>query len=193
METEMTNNNKILKIIKKQGYINPKLIYRMYEKGLIKKIGRGLYTIENSTFSSHDSFALVSKKIPTAVISLISALSFHEITTQLPHTVWISLPQKSRTPKLDYPVLTITYISSQAYNFDIESHNISGVKVKIYSIAKTIADCFKFRNKVGLDVAIEALKDAVNYKKVTIDDLYKAAKVCRVWKIMEPYLEVLTS
>jgi predicted transcriptional regulator of viral defense system len=139
--------------------------------------------------TENSSLAEVAKRLPHAVVCLISALSYHEITTQIPHEIWLTIPRGSWRPDVEYPPLNLTYVSGPAYSFGIQEHVINGVAVKIYSPAKTVADCFKFRNKVGLDVAIEALREAWRSRKVTMDELVEAAGVDRVSKIMRPYLE----
>ena len=130
----------------------------------------------------------VCSRIPKAVVCLLSALQFHDLTTQLPYEVWVAVKRPSSPVIMDAPVRVI-YLSNTAYSEGIEKHNIEGVEVKVYCPAKTVADCFKYRNKIGLDVAIEALRDCLTQKKSTVDDIWKYAKVCRVANIIRPYLE----
>lgn len=164
-------------------------LYRMHKEGLLEKSAVGLYTLPEYSLTEHWSLAVVAKRLPHAVVCLISALSYHEITTQLPHEIWLTIPRGSWGPDVEYPPLNLTYVSGPAYSFGIQEYVINGVTVKIYSPAKTVADCFKFRNKVGLDVALEALREAWRSRKVTMDELVEAAGVDRVSKIMRPYLE----
>jgi predicted transcriptional regulator of viral defense system len=169
--------------------ISRNYLYRMHKQGLLEKIAVGLYTLPEMLVTENSHLAEVAKRLPHAVACLISALSYHGITTQIPHDIWLTIPRGSWRPDVEYPPLNLTYVSGPAYSFGIQEHVINGVAVKIYSPAKTVADCFKFRNKVGLDVAIEALREAWRSRKVTMDELVEAAGVDRVSKIMRPYLE----
>jgi predicted transcriptional regulator of viral defense system len=197
----MTKEDIVIEMIKNKGVLRPKeleeagvsrmILSRMYKKKLIEKLGRGLYCLPDSLYSAHVSLAEVSKRVSSAVISLLSALSYHEITTQLPHSVWITLPKSSWTPRIENLTLECTYVSGEAYSYGIEEHDISGVIVKIYSPARTVADCFKFRSKVGIDVAVEALKDVINQNKASVNDIVEASMICKVWKIVKPYLEAI--
>jgi predicted transcriptional regulator of viral defense system len=169
--------------------ISRNYLYAMCREGLLERTARGLYVLADSDVSAHFGLAEISKRIPGAVISLISALNFHELTTQIPHEVWLSIPRDTWLPEIDYPPIQVTRVSEPAYSFGVEEHSIGGVSVKIYSPAKTVADCFKFRSKVGLDVAIEALRSAWDAQKITVDELAEAAQVDRVWKVIRPYME----
>jgi len=171
--------------------ISRNYLYEMHRAGLLKKISTGLYTLLGTSATENSTIAEVAKRIPHAVTCLISALIYHELTTQLSQDTWLAVPKSSRKPKIKYPPLNLTYVSDPAYSFGIQEHIINGVSVKIYSPAKTVADCFKFRNKVGLDVAIEALRNARRTRKATMDELMEAAKVNRVLKIMSPYMEAI--
>ena len=166
-------------------------LYKMHKDGLLEKISPGLYSLPNSLGTEYSTIAEIAKRIPHAVICLVSALIYHELTTQLSPDIWISVPKSSRKPKIKYPPINLTYVSDLAYSFGIQKHIINGVLVKIYSPAKTVADCFKFRSKVGLDVAIEALRNVRRSRKATMDELMEAAKVNRVLKIMMPYMEAI--
>lgn len=195
----MSRQQQILELARKKGIIRAKdveavgisrnYLYRMHKKGLLEKNAVGLYTLPEAPVTENSSLAEVAKRLPHAVVCLISALSYHEITTQIPHEIWLTIPRGSWRPDVEYPPLNLTYVSGPAYSFGIQEHVINGVAVKIYSPAKTVADCFKFRNKVGLDVAIEALREAWRSRKVTMDELLEAAGIDRVSKIMRPYLE----
>ena len=131
--------------------------------------------------------------MPKAVVCLLSALQFHEIGTQLPHEVWIALPEATQTPALDYPSLRIARLRGEAYSEGIETTVEHGSTIRVYSLAKTITDCFKFRHKVGLDVALEALKEAWHRRKLDIDDVTRYAKINRVAQVMQPYLEAVVA
>jgi predicted transcriptional regulator of viral defense system len=136
-------------------------------------------------------YAEVAKRVPQATLCLLSALVFHEITTQSPASVWIALSKGARTPALASPSLRIVRLSGPSLAEGIDKHQVEGVTVRVYSAAKTVADCFKFRNKIGLDVAIEALKDCLRQKRASIDEIYRYAKVCRVSNVIRPYMEAL--
>ena len=169
--------------------ISRNYLYAMCREGLLERSSRGLYMLADSDVSAHHGLAEISKRIPSSVISLVSALNFHELTTQIPHEVWFSIPRDTWLPEIDYPPIQVTRVSEPAYSFGVEKHSIGGVGVSIYSPAKTVADCFKFRSKVGLDVAIEALRSAWDARKITVDELVQAAQVDRVWTVIRPYLE----
>ena len=169
--------------------ISRNYLYRMHREGLLQKSAVGLYTLPEAPVTEHSALAEVAKRLPHAVVSLISALSYHGITTQISHEIWLTVPRGSWRPDIEYPPLNLTYVSGPAYSFGIQEHTINGVAVKIYSPAKTVADCFKFRNKIGLDVAIEALREAWRSRQATMDELVEAAGIDRVSKIMHPYLE----
>lgn len=166
-------------------------LYQMHKEGLLVKTAVGLYTLPDASMTENSSLAEVAKRIPQAVVCLISALSYHEITTQIPHEIWLTIPRGSWRPDVEYPPLNLSYVSGPAYSFGIQEHVINGVIVSIYSPAKTVADCFKFRNKVGLDVAIEALREVWRSRKVTMDELVEAARVNRMLNIMRPFLEAI--
>ena len=171
--------------------ISRNYLYEMCRDGLLEKVSAGLYALPDTLESENSTMAEVAKRVPHAVVCLISALIYHELTTQLSPDIWMTVPKSSRKPKIKYPPLNLTYVSEPAYSFGIEEHIISGVLVKIYSPAKTVADCFKFRSKVGLDVAIEALRNARHSRKATMDELVEAAKVDRVLKVISPYMEAI--
>lgn len=166
-------------------------VRRLAKKGLVTKVGRGLYVIaEHSATENHD-IAESSKIIPHGVICLLSALRFHGLTTQNPYQVWMAIGAKSWQSETRRPAIRFVRFSGIAFDYGIEQHSIENVKVRIYTPAKTVADCFKYRNKIGLNVALEALRDCWQQRKATMDELWQAAKVCRVSKVMKPYLESL--
>jgi predicted transcriptional regulator of viral defense system len=167
------------------------LIYldRLYKRGLLDKVARGLYRLPDAELTEKHSYAAVCKRVPHAVVCLLSALRFHEIGTQLPHQVWIAIDEKARRPKLDYPKIRVLRFSGRARTEGIEEHEVEGVRVRVYNVPKTVVDCFKYRNKIGLDVAMEALRDVWRARKCSADDLWRYAKVCRVWNVMRPYME----
>jgi predicted transcriptional regulator of viral defense system len=170
--------------------IHPEKLYQLRDRGVITQISRGVYRLSDAEELSNPDLVMVSTKIPQGIICLISALSFYDLTTQIPHAVYIALPNKAWQPQLDYPPIKIYRMSGQALTEGIKTYTLDSVKVRIYCPAKTVADCFKFRNKIGLDVAIEALKEYRSHK-YPIKDLLKYARICRVEKIITPYLEAL--
>lgn len=159
--------------------------------GIIERTSRGLYRLSDAPLPENPDFISVSKKVPGGVICLISALSFYELTLQIPHELYIALPRGARTPKLDYPPVHIFRFLGEAYSQGIEILHIDNIPVKIYCMEKTIADTFKFRNKTGLDTAIEALRFYMERKDKDIDKLMHYAETCRVSRIIRPYIEAL--
>ena len=166
---------------------------QLAQRGLVHKVGRGLYALPQRKASEFASLAEVASKHPQALVCLLSALAFHGLTTQAPFEVWIAVDNKARAPQMPYPPLRIARFSGSALTEGVELHNIEGVPVKITSVPKTIADCFKYRNKIGLDVAMEALKEAWSAKRVSMDELWHYGQICRVQNVMRPYLEGLTA
>jgi predicted transcriptional regulator of viral defense system len=165
------------------------MLYSLRDKGIIEQMTRGVYRLTELPPISNPDLVTVCLRFPNAVVCLISALAYHNITTQIPHAVAIAVSRESRIPVLEYPPVQAYRFSNEAYNVGIEKHVIDGVSVKIYSPEKTLADCFKFRNKIGMDVVIEALKLYKSRKKINIKKLLEFAEACRVKKIMMPYLE----
>jgi predicted transcriptional regulator of viral defense system len=166
---------------------------QLAQRGLVDKVSRGLYALPQRKASEFASLAEVASKHPQALVCLLSALTFHGLTTQAPFEVWIAVDNKARAPQMPYPPLRIARFSGPALTEGVELHNIEGVPVKITSVPKTIADCFKYRNKIGLDVAMEALKEAWSAKRVSMDELWHYGQICRVQNVMRPYLEGLTA
>lgn len=173
---------------KKLGIDQP-VLTQMYEDGLLVKEARGLYRLADLPPLSNPDIVQVAIRVPGSVICLISALNFHQLTTQIPYRVYIALPQKTKSPRIDYPPLDIVYLSSKPYLAGIENHILDGVSVRIYSREKTIADCFKFRNKIGLDISLEALKDYLRQPNRDIQGILDYASINRVEKIIRPYLQ----
>jgi len=171
---------------------------RMYlaqlaQRGLLHRVSRGLYALPQRQASEFASLAEVASKHPKILVCLLSALTFHGLTTQVPFEVWVAVGNKSRAPMLTYPPMHIARFSGKALTEGVELHIIEGVPVKITNVPKTIADCFKYRHKIGLDIAMEALKEAWNAKRVSMDELWHYGQICRVQNIMRPYLEGLTA
>ena len=195
-----TTEERVLELAKKKGLLRPKdldkykiarvHLSRLCEKQLLERIDRGLYAIPDTEFGD-DDITEICRRVPRGVIALISALEIHQLTTQIPHAVWIAIDHKARAPKIDYPPVRIVRFSKKALTFGVQTRIRNETEIRVYSPAKTVADCFRFRNKIGLDVAIEALRDCRKKKAATIDELWEAAKVCRMTKVMKPYLEAV--
>lgn len=198
-----THEKQILKLIKQKLTLRscdlldmdiPRVVLtRMVREGALERVSRGLYRKPNTFLSENETLVDIALVAPRAIFCLLSALQFHGLTTQLPREVWIAMPQGSRVPKMDYPPIKMLRFSGKTYSEGIQTVVRDRVALKVYSPAKTVVDCFKFRNKVGLDVALEALKDALKKKKATRDELYYFAKIERVIKIILPYLEAMSS
>ena len=164
---------------------------RLVQKGLLEKVGHGLYTSPKFSGTEHLTLVEASYQLPKGVVCLLSALRFHNFTTQSPHEVWVAIDQKAWAPKITSPPIRLVRMSGQALRFGIKEHRIAGAMLRVFSPAKTVADCFKFRNKIGVDVAIEALKECRRTKKATMDEIWAAARICRVTNVIRPYMESL--
>lgn len=169
--------------------VNPNTLKRMLAAGLLTKEARGVYRLASLPPLANPDFVRVAIQAPASVVFLISALAYHNLTTQIPHSVTIALPKDVKAPRLEYPPLRVFRLSNKIYSAGIESHKIDGVIVRVYSREKTIADCFKFRNKIGVEIAIEALKDYLRQPKVGIPKLLEYARLDRVERILQPYLQ----
>jgi predicted transcriptional regulator of viral defense system len=165
---------------------------RLIQNGRVQKLSRGLYAARTFDGDSNQSFVEVSKRFPRAVICLLSALRFHQIGTQSPFQVWLALPRGSNFPRAGDSPLRFCKFSKASYAFGVQDHKVLGGTLRVTSPAKTIADCFKYRNKYGIDVAVEALRDGWMHRKFTMNELIAAAEVCRVRRVIQPYLEMLT-
>jgi len=165
---------------------------RLVDKGLLLRTARGIYMLPDAEVTELHDFAEAALQVPKGVICLLSALRFHDLTTQNPFEVWMAIGESQWMPKIEYPAMRFVRFSGTALEYGIEEHEIEGVLARIYSPAKTVADCFKYRNKIGLDVALEALRDCWRQRKATMDEIWAAAKVCRVANVMRPYLESVT-
>lgn len=169
--------------------IHPRTLYQLRDTGVLEQISRGAYRLTEQEPVSNPDLVTVAVRIPQGVICLVSALAFHEITTQIPHAVSIALKKGAESPRIYYPPVSVHRFSAASIVAGIEEHHIDGVTVRIYSPEKTVADCFKFRNKIGMDIVLEALKLYTARKKVALGELLKYAKICRVENVMKPYLE----
>jgi len=190
---ELARHRRVLRAadVREQGW-SPQLLIRLHQSGKLHRLGRGLYALPDAEVTEHQTLIEVCQRVPKAVLCLLSALQFHEIGTQLPHEVWVALPEGTQAPAPGYPALRITRLRGAAYSDGIQTVAEHGAPIRVYSAAKTVTDCFKFRNKIGLDVALEALKDAWRSRKVTMDELGHFAKINRVERVMQPYLEAVT-
>lgn len=164
---------------------------RLRDRGLLEQVGRGLYVLPDADLGAHFGLATACKRVPHGVVCLLSALRFHEMTTQAPFEVWMAVDRRARLPKTPELPLRIVRFSGEALRQGVEQHEIEGIDVRVYTPAKTVADSFKYRNKIGVDVAVEALREYFRLRKGTVDDLWKYAGVCRVKSIMRPYMEAL--
>jgi predicted transcriptional regulator of viral defense system len=194
-----TADKKIIRIIEDRGGlartrdfltagIHPRDLYRMRDAGVLECIARGLYQIAGQIPTDPD-LATISRKIPAGVICLISALSIHEITTEIPRGVHVALKRGSEKPRIDYPPVQYYWMSGTAFTEGVERHDIGGFNVPVYCVEKTLADCFKYRNKIGMDVVLEALKFYRERCRFDGTKIMHYAKICRVDNIMRPYLE----
>ena len=199
----LTQTARILELARRQRLLSAadlrshgwstQLLLKLHRTGQLQRVTRGLYSLPDSEMTEHQSLVEVCRRVPKAVVCLLSALQFHEIGTQLPHEVWIALPEATQTPAIDYPSLRIARLRGEAYSEGIETIVEHGSTIRVYSLAKTITDCFKFRNKVGLDVALEALKEAWRQRKLNIDEVARYAAINRVAQVMQPYLEAVVA
>ncbi len=182
----LVRSNEIDKMGLPRTYLN-----QLTQEGVINRVGHGLYQWPDRRQDSHTTLSEVAKKAPNGVISLLSALSFHEFTSENPFEVWVALERKSWRPAIDYPPTKFVYMSGKSISEGIDVHILNGVEVRIFNPAKTVADCFKYRNKIGLDVALESLKEGWKMKYFTIDELMHYAEICRVENVIRPYVEAL--
>lgn len=195
----ITKRDQILRMLKKTRVLRPRdveavgisrtYLNKLHAEGILDRPSRGLYVLQDDEPSEQRSLVEACRRVPRGVVCLLSALQFHGLTTQVPFEVWMAIDEKARLPRVDYPPLRIVRFSGTALTSGVQEHAIEGVTVRVYTPAKTVADCFKYRNKVGIDVAIEALQDCLRQRKATSDELWEAAKVCRMTNVMRPYLE----
>ena len=201
MYFQETQKELILNIVKKMGVVRVRdltarglhheSLRRLCKDGLLIKSSRGLYELADADVTEHHSLVQVTKQIPHAIFCLLTALQFHHIGTQSPYKIWIAIDRRAGKPQTDYPPLRVVRFTGSALSEGIEVHDIEGVKIKVYNPAKTIADCFKYRNKIGIDVALEALRECSREQRCSNDEFWYYAKICRVAKVMRPYLEAI--
>jgi predicted transcriptional regulator of viral defense system len=171
--------------------IHPRTLYDMRDEGVVEELSRGLYRLADLPALNNPDLVTVALKIPAGVVCLISALAYHEITTQIPHEVHVAVPRGTEPPRLKHPPLRVFWFTGRSFTEGIETHKVDGIRLRVYSPEKTLADCFKYRNKIGLDTVLEALRLYRSRKRPNVDELMKFARVCRVEKVMRPYLEAL--
>lgn len=196
-----SKSEKLAELLDQQHIIRPQdlarariprnYLTRLVARGKLQRLDRGIYTAAPLPISEHISLLEVAGKVPKGVICLLSALIFHDIGTQIPREVWIAIDVKAWTPRISAPAVRIMRFSGPALHFGVEEHEVKGGKIRVFTPAKTVADCFKFRHKIGMDVALEALRETYRQRKASMNQLFEAAKVCRVANVMKPYLESL--
>lgn len=191
---ELAHRQRLLRAVDVRAHgWSPQLLIRLHQMGRLQRVARGLYSLPDAEINEHQTLMEVCQRVPKGVVCLLSALQLHEVGTQLPHEVWLAMPEGAQTPSLGYPPLRVARMRGMAYSDGIETITEHGATIRVYSVAKTVADCFKFRHKIGLDVALEALKDAWFKRKATMADLSHFAKINRVERVMQPYLEAVVA
>lgn len=195
----LTQTDQALKLLKARGItrlaelmaagVGQETVSRLVRDGRVIRLARGLYQLPGSDLESTHGFAEAAKLVPKGVICLVSALQFHELTVQLPRAIWMAIETGARAPRISYPPMKFVRFAKETISQGIEQHRIEGVTVRVTDTATTLADCFRFRSKVGVDVALEGLREALKRKKTTPDAIMKAAQRRRIWTKLRPYLE----
>lgn len=201
MKVAHSNADRVLQLARELGVLRARdlarhgiareYLTRLTRAGLLERTERGLYVLPDAELTEYHSLAETAKRVPAGIVCLLSALRFHDLTTQAPFEVWLALPPTARSPRPRSLPLRVVHFSGPALTEGVEEHVIEGVRVHVYCPAKTVADCFKYRNKIGLDVALEALRETWRERRATMDELWRYAEVCRVATVMRPYLESL--
>jgi predicted transcriptional regulator of viral defense system len=201
--TAATHEQQVLCLVRKRTLLRARdvtqhglptiALTRLVQAGKLERVARGLYGLPGAEISEHRSLAEVSARVPKGVVCLLSALRVHEIGTQAPHEVWIAIPPHMVSPRLDQAAIRVVYMSDKALSDGVDRLTIDGVDLPVFNAARTIVDCFRFRKKIGLDVALEALRDGWSQRKFTLDDLWRHATRGRVANVMRPYLEAITA
>lgn len=201
MAAQTSKTDRILSLARKKGVlrardltergIHPEYLRRLCAANVLQRSGRGMYMLVDGEYSAHIQLVEANRRVPHGVICLISALHFHGIGTQIPHEIWMMIENRAASPRVDYPPMRFFRSSGKAFTYGVELHRIDSTKVAIYDVAKSVVDCFKYRNKVGLEVAIEALRECLRKKRATVDELSQYARTCRVQQVMRPYLEAM--
>ena len=198
----MTKTEELITLVRRQGVIRSRdlerhgiprvYLFRLFRDGVLDRASRGVYVLADAEVTEHHSLAEACKRVPHGVACLLSALRMHEMTTQTPFEVWLAIDRKARLPKVEYPPLRIVRFSARDLAEGVEERDVEGVLVRVTNPARTVVDCFAYRNEIGLDVALEALRDGWRQKKATMDELYRVARSRRMANVMRPYLESLT-
>ena len=196
-----TDRNRLLSLAKRRGFVSSREVVRtgihsqtltrLVADNVLERVTRGQYRLAGRLVTEHHGLVVVSRAVPRGVICLLSALNVHGLGTQLPPEVWVAIERRARAPSLDPPPLHVVRFGGRAFTHGVETHRFEGENVRVYGVAKTLADLFKYRNKIGLDVSLEALHEAWRGRRFTMDELDRAARVCRVERVMRPYLESL--
>ena len=198
---EQSKSERIIELAQKLGVLRPKdlvpqgiqaeYLRRLCDKGTIKKVGRGSYVLADSSLSASLSLAIIGRAVPNGVVCLQSALAYHGIGTQSVSEVFVAIERRAARPRVDYPEVRVARLGGPAFTDGVETHAIENVKVRIYSLEKTLADLFKFRNKIGPHIAVDALRTAMGERSVNMKKLWHFAKLCRVERVMKPYVDAL--
>ncbi len=198
-----TDRERLLRLARRRGGlttrdavgagIHRQVLSRLVREGALQRVARGQYRLPGTLVTEHHGLAVAAAAVPYGVVCLLSALGFHGIGTQLPAEVWMAIDRRARRPALPHPPLRVVRFSGQALTEGIETHRVEGQAVRVYGVAKTVADCFKYRNKIGLDVALEALREAWRARRFTMDEVDRYARICRVERVMRPHLEALVA
>ena len=176
----------------RQG-IHSQVLTRLVAEGALERVARGQYRRPEAPVTEHHALALAAGAVPEGVVCLISALAFHGIGTQVPSRVWMAVDRRARAPRVDWPPLRVVRFGGRAMTAGVEEHDVERVPVRVFCPAKTVADLFKYRNKIGLDVAIEALGEVWRERLATVDELNEYARVCRVERVIAPYLQAIVA
>ena len=197
-----TNSQRVQSLLRRKGLvrsgeieskgISRSELQRLHERGLIERVGRGIYGLRGAVLTEHHSLAEATRLVPGGVICLLTALRFHGLTTQNPFEVWMAIDAKAWRPTQKGLKLRIVHLSGASFRDGVEEHDVAGVRIQVYSAAKTVADCFKFRNKIGIDVAVEALRDFTRFHRGGANDLARFARTSRVSRVMQPYLDAIS-
>ena len=192
---------RLLALVRRLGVVRPRdlagrgvprtTLAKLVAEGVLERRSRGVYVLADADVTEHHDLAQVCKRVPHGVVCLLSALRFHRLTTQAPHEVWLGIDRKARLPKLDHPPLRVVRFSGAGLTAGVNEHTVEGVRVRATGPARTVADCFAYRNTVGLEVALEALRDCLRQRRATVDELHRAAQARRMANVMRPYLEAL--
>lgn len=198
---DTATTNRLLALVHRLGVVRPRdlagrgvprtTLAKLVAEGVLDRPSRGVYVLADADVTEHHDLAQVCKRVPHGIVCLLSALRFHRLTTQAPHEVWFGIGRKARRPKLDHPPLRIVRFSGAGLTAGVEEHTVEGVRVRVTGPARTVADCFAYRNTVGLEVALEALRDCLRQRRATVDELHRAAQTRRMANVMRPYLEAM--